>query len=181
MRLRDEQVIEAIRNRDEAVMAQVMNRYARLLWSAAGSVLGRTGSEQDIEECVADAFILLWQHPERYDPRRGKLKTWLALIARTNGINRWREQKRQGTVSLEEAALAQERGMEEQLEQAETGRALEAAMEELGEPEREIMIRRYHYGQKPREIAKSLHLEVRQVDNYLYRTKRKLRSMPEQE
>ena len=50
-----------------------------------------------------------------------------------------------------------------------------AAVNALGEPDREILIRRYYYEQKPREIALALDMSVKQVDNRLYQTKLKLR------
>ena len=45
----------------------------------------------------------------------------------------------------------------------------------LGEPDREILVRRYYYEQKPKEIALALNLSVKQVNNRLYQTKQKLR------
>ena len=86
--MNDEKMIQAIRNRDEFAMSEVMDTYAKLLWSIAGRILRNIGAVQDIEECVADTFIYLWEHPDKFDPRRGKLKTWLSVIARTQAINR---------------------------------------------------------------------------------------------
>ena len=51
-----------------------------------------------------------------------------------------------------------------------------AAVDALGEPDREILLRRYYFGQKPREIAAALGLDKKQVDNRLYQTKRRLRA-----
>lgn len=49
-------------------------------------------------------------------------------------------------------------------------------MDALAEPDREILLRRYYFGQKPREIAAALGLDKKQVDNRLYQTKRRLRA-----
>ncbi|RAY97442.1 hypothetical protein DK853_54735, partial [Klebsiella oxytoca] len=68
---------------DETVINEVINKYSKLLWSVSGAILSSIGSAQDIEECVADTFIYLWDHPDKYNPERGKLKTWLSIIART--------------------------------------------------------------------------------------------------
>jgi len=38
-------------------------------------------------------------------------------------------------------------------------------------------VRRYYYGQKPKEIALALNMSVKQVDNRLYQTKRRLRQV----
>ena len=60
---------------------------------------------------------------------------------------------------------------------SETKRMLISAVRALGEPEQEILIRRYYYDQKPKEIAVALDMPVKQVENHLYRTKQKLRAI----
>ena len=101
--MNDEKAVQAIRARSETAIHDVITRYSRLLWSVSGAVLHHAGSVQDIEECVADTFIYLWEHPDRYDPRRGTLKTWLSVIARTQAVNRCREIA-SGTRSLSRAS-----------------------------------------------------------------------------
>ena len=71
--------------------------------------------------------------------------------------------------------MAGRMGMQDALLQEETKRELVAAVNALADIERDILIRRYYYEQKPREIAKALDLTVKQVDNYLFRSKQKLR------
>ncbi len=175
--MNDEKKIHAIRNRNEFVMGGVMDTYAKLLWSIASRVLNNIGTVEDIEECVADTFIYLWEHPDKFDPRRGRLKTWLSVIARTQAINRCREIVKRNTVSLEETTLIEQMGVVDTILQAESRKILAAAIDSLDEKEREILLRRYYYDQKPREIAFALSMSVKQVDNRLYQTKRKLREM----
>ena len=165
----------AIANHDEAVMAHVIKKYSRLLWPIAAAVLHTAGSEQDVEECVADAFIYLWEHPQNFDAKRGSLKTLLCIIARSRAIDRYREIMRRNTVPIEEAVLSAGTGIQERMLQEETRRELLAAVRALEEPNREILIRRYYHDQKPREIALAMGLTVKQVDNSLFRSKRQLR------
>ena len=73
--MNDEKIITAIKNGDETAIAQAIDKYSRLLWSVASAVLKNVGQEQDVEECVADVFISLWQQPEKYDAGRGGLRT----------------------------------------------------------------------------------------------------------
>lgn len=173
--MNDEKTIAAIQERDETVISEVIAKYSRLLWSVAGIVLNKAGSAQDVEECVADTFIYLWEHPDAYDPRRGKLKTWLTIVARTQAVNRYREIARRNTVPLEDTDFFSQLGIVDHILQEETKKMLLAAINSLGEPEREILVRRYYYGQKPKEIAKAMRMNVKQVDNRLYQTKQKLR------
>lgn len=173
--MRDDAVLTGLRNRDERTMDYVITKYSRLLWPIVSAVLTGLGSEQDVEEVVADAFIWLWQHPEKFDPARGSLKSLLCVIARTRAIDRYRELSRRSALPLEEAVLSDSLGLQEELLRQETRRELTAAVNALGEPGREILVRRYYYDQKPRQIALALGLTVKQVDNSLYRSKRALR------
>ena len=173
--MNDERMITAIKNRSEAAINEVITKYSKLLWSVAGAVLNNIGSTQDVEECVADAFIYLWEHPEKYNSQRGKLKTWLSIVARTQAVNRCREIAKRNIVPLEDTDFIDQLGIVDTVLEAETRRALLAAVNALGEPDREILIRRYYYEQKPREIALALDMSVKQVDNRLYQTKLKLR------
>ena len=173
--MNDEKIITAIKNGDEAAIAQVIDKYSRLLWSVASAVLKNVGQEQDVEECVADVFISLWQQPEKYDAGRGGLRTWLCIKTRSRALDRYREISRRSALPLEEAVAAQVLGAEELVGTEETKRELASAIDTLALREREILIRRYYYEQKPREIALALGVPVKAVDNSLYRAKRKLR------
>ena len=173
--MHDDTVLAGLLRRDERTIDYVITKYSRLLWPIVSAVLAKQGSEQDVEEVVADAFIYLWQHPEKFEPDRGSLKSLLCVIARTRAIDRYRELSRRSALPLEEAVLSDGLGLQEQLLRQETRRELIAAVNALGEQGREILVRRYYYEQKPRQIALALGLTVKQVDNSLYRSKRALR------
>ena len=61
--LNDKKIITAIINQDEQMLAFVLQKYSKLLWRIAASILINAASVQDVEECIADVFIYLWQHP----------------------------------------------------------------------------------------------------------------------
>lgn len=175
--MRDEVVIRAIADRDEAAMGSVIDKYSRLLWPVAAAVLSSAGSEQDVEECVADAFVYLWQQPQKFDPSRGSLKTLLCIVTRSRALDRYRELMRKSALPLEDAVLSVGMDMQDKLIQQETQRELLSAVRELEEPNREILIRRYYHDQKPRQIALAMGLTVKQVDNSLFRSKRHLKEV----
>ena len=175
--MNDEEIIRGIRNRDGAVMAALMTTYTRLLWKVAGEVLCGAGGEADAEECIADVYIALWEHPEAFDPTRGTLKSWLCMTARCKAIDRYRALSRNRTVPMDEVMEAVTDGVSETVIREEARRVLTEALDSLDEVERDILLRRYKEGQKPKAIAKALGLTVKQVDNTLYRTKQKLRQI----
>ena len=175
--LNDEKIITDIKNRSEVAINEIITKYSKLLWSVAEAVLSHIGSVQDVEECVADTFIYLWEHPEKFDHQRGKLKTWLSIVARTQAVNRYREITKRNTLPLEDTDFVDQLDVADAVLEVETRQALLAAVNALCEPEREILIRRYYYDQKPKEIALALNMSVKQIDNRLYQTKRRLREM----
>ena len=55
-----------------------------------------------------------------------------------------------------------------------------SCIEELDEKEKELIIRRYYYEQKPAEIAVVLEIPKKLVENKLYYAKQKLKRMMEE-
>ena len=187
--LNDKKIISAITARDERMLAFVVNKYSKLLWKIAASVLINAASAQDVEECVADVFIYLWQYPEKYDPDKAKLSSWLSVIARSRAVDSYRRIIRKREISLEEivveslgyaennAAYGEMHSMEEK----HSREKLRTCIEGLDEREKELVIRRYYYEQKPAEIAVALDMPKKQVENRLYYVRQKLRKMMEKQ
>ena len=173
--MNDIAVIDRIKKRDELTINEVITKYSKLLWSIVAAVLKNVGTEQDVEECVADVFISFWQRPGQFDPTRGRLKSWLCIVARSKALDRYRQLTRRDIVSIDDVMLIGRMGVQEYVIHEETKRELAAAIDTLSPVEREILIRRYYYEQKPRDIAVALNMPVKQIDNHLYRSKQKLR------
>ena len=162
----------------EREFEKCVNKYTRLLWSVAAPVLEGIGSEQDVEECVADVFIELWQRPEAYDPSRGSLKNWLCIKCKSRAIDAFRRLSAHISEELSEETLRSMAQLaEEDVSELREKRlaAVRAAVVRLDEPAREIMLRRFCLGQKPSQIAAAMDLNVRKVENVIYRTKQKLK------
>lgn len=121
----DEKTAAALAAHSERAVADVIARYSRHLYTVAAAALRGVGTEQDAEEAAADAFVYLWEHPEKFDPRRGSLKTWLSVVARSRALDRSREILRCRAVSLEEIELADPLGVPETLLAGERRAALQ--------------------------------------------------------
>ena len=164
--------IKGIMNRDENTYQELFQAYAKLLWTVAGGVLASSaGAEQDIEECVSDAFITLWNHPEKYDPSRGSLKSYLCRITKNKAIDIWRKKNKEKVVSLSE--YMEEPTEDDTFDIPDYGKLYEA-VRKLPEPTREILVRRYFHDEKPEKIARLLDLPKKEVENRLYRGKKEL-------
>ena len=175
--MNDMQIINGIKNGSEAAVNYAMNKYSKLMWSIAATVLINTATAEDIEECVADVFIYLWQNHEKYNEQRGGLKTWLSAIVKSKAIDKYRQLSKKNEVSLNDEIINKETDVIDEIITVETKRELIAAINALEEPDREIILRRYYYQQKPKEIGFILDIPVKQVKNTLYKSKLKLREM----
>lgn len=178
--LSDKKIISAITARDERMLAFVVQKYSKLLWKIAASILINAASVQDVEECVADVFIYLWQYPEKYDPDKAKLSSWLSVVARSKAVDSYRRITRKREVSMEEI-LMESLGHAENNVADEEKDKLRSCIDELDEKEKELVMRRYYYEQKPAEIAVALDMPKKQVENRLYYVRQKLRKMMEKQ
>ena len=178
--LNDKKIISAIKARDERMLAFVVQKYSKLLWKIAASVLINAASAQDVEECVADVFIYLWQYPEKYDPDKAKLSSWLSVVARSKAVDSYRRIIRKKEISMEEIVV-ESLGYAENNVANEEKDELRSCIEGLDEKEKELIIRRYYYEQKPAEIAVALDMPKKQVENRLYYVRQKLRKMMEKQ
>lgn len=177
----EQKMITRIKNHDEHAIGEIINKYSKLLYKIAAAILKNVASTSDIEECVADAFIYLWEHPDKYDPARSNLKTYLALITRSKALDRYRELSKTAMISLDEEEfgdkIKSKLNILDNIIQKESSQALTLALNSLAEPQKEIFLRRYYYEQKPREIALALNLTTKQINNHLYQAKLTLRKI----
>jgi len=173
--MNDLTLAEALRRGEEAAIGHAIDKYSRLLWRVCQGVLAPLAADEDIEECVADTFVYLWQNPGKYDPQRGSLKSWLVVVARSRAADRFRQLARKSTLSLDDARLADTLSLTDELLLREDRAALCQAVNALREQDREILLRRYACEQMPRQIARAMDMPVKQVENRLYRIKQRLR------
>ena len=57
--------------------------------AAAQRVLRDPAAAEDV---VQDVFMQLWRRPRAYDARRGSLRSYITMLARSRAIDRWRSQ-----------------------------------------------------------------------------------------
>ena len=173
----DNKLMELIRAGDCEGFIYIMEKYNKLLWLVAGAVLNSVGTSEDIEECISDAYLSLWQNPKAYDPERGSLKTFLAVIAKRRALDRYRRLIKEKVVPLDDAAYNMDET--DDLFELVVGQDLQNVLFEavalLKEPDKEILTRRYFFDEKPSVIADKMGKPLKEVENRLYQSKIRLR------
>jgi RNA polymerase sigma-70 factor (ECF subfamily) len=154
-----------------------MESYNRLLWAIVGGILKDVGTIQDMEECVCDVYLDLWKNPRAFDPEKGSLKTYLAVMAKSRALDKHRRLSKRETAELDENLPSREGDVADALIARELLAELNNAVAGLPEPDREIISRRYFMDEKPAVIAVKTGIAVTDVKNRLYQTKLKLRKI----
>ena len=177
--LSDEELIQKLLDGDHDAFSYMIDTYSKLLWVIAGGILGNIGTSQDIEECISDVYAQVWNNPKAFNQQKGSLKTFLAVIAKSKALDTYRKLSKTKIVELSEAIRSTNDDLLDYIVDKEMCQELYAAIESLIEPNKEIVIRRYFFEEKPTSIAKSISMPVKEVENRLYQSKLKLRKILE--
>lgn len=73
-----------IRDKDEAAVAELYQRYSGPLYSLAYQV---TGADRYAQEVVQEVFLAVWRDSTRFDPTRGAVSSWLFALTRHKAID----------------------------------------------------------------------------------------------
>src|SRR4029078_10324179 len=77
-------LMRAFASRDPNAADTLYSRFASRIYGLGIVMLGSDAAAQDL---VQDTFVKLWRNADRYDTTRGKLETWVLLVARSTAID----------------------------------------------------------------------------------------------
>jgi RNA polymerase sigma factor (sigma-70 family) len=126
------------------------------------------------EEVTAAAFERAYRKRNRFDPARGEPRAWLFGIARNAVLDELRRRGRQAELAAEPLDTASHAAPEE-VERSERRLALNAALETLAAPERELVALKFFAGLDNAEIAEVLEISESNAGTRLHRAMTKLR------
>lgn len=171
----DEKTEQRLRDGDESALDQLITQLspyiAGTLWYMSGGAL----SSQDIEELTADAFLKLWLERDNISP--GHMEGYLAVTAKNLARNRMRYNDLRRTTDISEDISDDDFTLAEGIEDEEAARALLSALDQLGEPDRTIILRHYYYSQPSSVIAQALDMKPVTVRSRMMRARDKLRDI----
>jgi len=153
----DIELLRRVRAQDEQALAQLYDRYGRLLYTIARRVVGE---DTLAEEVVQDVFLRFWRGAEQYHADRGRVAIWLMAMARNRAIDMLRSRQQQ-TRQRETAALTDVPHLTE-LQHPPPGderflrEAIQTALATLSDPQRQAIELAYYEGMSQSEIAAQL-------------------------
>jgi RNA polymerase sigma-70 factor, ECF subfamily len=150
----DEQLVAAVGRFDETAIGELYRRHARAVFGLAQRVVGH---RELAEEVLQDVFVRLWNRPERFDPTRGPLRSFLLREAHGRAVDRIRsdEARRRREDRYEQAGERVQRpeDIEREVWDMIRSEKVADALAALSRGEREAIVLAYFGGHTYREVA----------------------------
>ena len=161
-------LVEAARQGREAAFLELFDEHHLPLFRFAYRL---TGSVADAEDIVQECFLELLRPRCRYDPRRTPIRTYLFGVVRNQSLKR----RAKTSSTTDRFDIGAERSPDFRLLQRELADSVAAAVRQLPETQREILILA-HYERMPlAEIAQVMDLTVAAVKSRLERARARLK------
>lgn len=153
--LSDESLLAGFASRDPDLTAAFVRRFQGRVFGLALSIVREHAAAEEIAQ---EAFVRSWEHADTYDPRKGRVDTWLLTITRNLSIDARRVRARE--VDEGDSPLLQIVSTERTPEAAgvladETRRLRDAIAERLSDEQRRVLILAAFGGFSGREISES--------------------------
>lgn len=168
----DDKAVSAMVMKDQAALGAIIDKYTAYVGTIVWNIVGGKLSKPEAEEIISDVFIALWYNADKV--REGKLKSYLAVIARRKALNALRSAKYDVSLDDDILELPADGPEDESVKESEYT-ALRNAVDDMGEPDRTIFIKYYWFYRKTSEIAAALGLSKSTVESRLWRGREKLR------
>jgi RNA polymerase sigma-70 factor, ECF subfamily len=148
----DGALVVAIGRWHEDALAEVFRRHAGAVFALARRVLGDAGRA---EEIVQEVFVRLWNQPERFDPDRGSLRSFLLAQAHGRAVDVLRSDTARKERETRQARAAAEAGydLEREVWDLAVSERVREAVQALPPDERRAIELAYFGGRTYREVA----------------------------
>ena len=170
-----EHIIARARRGDADAFEQLVEAYRNQVFRLA---LRMCGNEADADEVAQEAFLSAWKGLPNF---RGesRFSTWLYQLTTHAAIDLLRREKRQAAAEDIDGITAPDDGPspQQQAERAETRREVRAALMQLPEEYRQVLLLRFMQELSYEEIGQALKLPAGTVKSRLNRAKAQLKDI----
>jgi RNA polymerase sigma-70 factor, ECF subfamily len=173
----DDELMEAIVNREDSALESIYKRYAPLLRTV---IMGVIRDESDVDDVLTDVLIQVWERGDRYNPNEKGLRGLLVTLARRRAFDRLRRRAayRRATESLkldaENPLICETVTISDRVENQDLSDLLHRVIEDLPEAQKEVIDLAFFKGMSQREIAAKRRISLGTVKTRLHLAQRKL-------
>ena len=182
VKIKEHNLIKQLREKNPQAIDYIIDQYGGLIKTV---LLRNLYDQKDHwEECFNDCLLAVWNHPERFDGRKGDFKAFLCAIAKYKAIDVLRrELKRKSreismyeeeTIKEIKQLYQEERGFIEAEEDA-SDEELEKLLKCLSEEDKDLFYRRYVKEQPIAQISSETGLHRNRIYSRISKGKKKIR------
>jgi RNA polymerase sigma-70 factor, ECF subfamily len=176
MRESDRELVERLQRRDTQAMADLYDRFGRLVYSVIYAIVRDSGIAEDL---LQETFVRIWNRVSGFDAQRGALGPWLLTIARNRAIDHIRSAGARNSKNLfeleEREHKSTEIDAELDLQNKDQAKVIHAAMNKLTVNQRRVIELAYYQGLSQMEIAEKLGEPLGTVKTWIRGALKKLR------
>ncbi|HTX34312.1 MAG TPA: sigma-70 family RNA polymerase sigma factor [Bryobacteraceae bacterium] len=171
----DGDLVLRLQRRDPQALAELYDRYGRLVFSLILRVVRDAGIAEDL---VQETFLRVWNRVQGFEAGKGSIGPWLLAVARNRAIDYLRSAggRERNAMDLEETvhpALASD--MEQSLLNRDQIRRVKAAMDKLSPNQRQAIELAYFEGLSQSEMAERMGQPLGTVKTWVRTALRSLR------
>jgi RNA polymerase sigma-70 factor (ECF subfamily) len=165
----DEVLVAAMASGDRAALATLYERHASLL---LGLALRIVREKREAEDLLHDVFLEAWRTAKDFDPKRGRVRTWLAIRMRSRAL----DLQKSARVSRNTGDGGLELLVDEVEGSSPDHGRVRSALAELGQDQRRVLELAYFEGLTCAEIAKRVAIPIGTVKSRIAAGLDRLRS-----
>ncbi len=169
----EEELVLLLKSRDRRGFEILYDRYSAALYGVIVKVLQ---SDEQAPDVLQESFVKIWKNIDAYDPKKGKLFTWILNIARNTAIDKTRSRSFQSNYQTQSIETSDPEGARsEQMPIEHIG--LTDIVNSLKTELREVVDIIYFRGYTHAEAAESLNLPLGTVKTRIKIAIRELRKL----
>jgi RNA polymerase sigma-70 factor (ECF subfamily) len=151
----DARLVTSIARYSEVALAEAYRRHGRAVYGLARRVLLDAAEAEDVTQ---EVFLRLWREPDRFDPERGSLRSFLLAQAHGRAVDVVRSTSSRRAREARDAARTARAAYDMEHEAWDLALAdqVARAMGELSDDERRAIELAYFDGHTYREVAQAL-------------------------
>lgn len=162
-----------VEDRDQAAFDALYDRHAAAVYGLARRVLRDPALAEDV---CQEVFLGFWAAPERFDPSRGTLRTWLMVIVHRRSVDVVRRAIARRTVGLGDDVGPQTEDAQDTALRRADADSVRLALAALPPTQRQALLLAYWGGHTQAEIADLTGVPIGTVKSRVYTGFRRLRT-----
>ena len=170
----DEDLLEAIASGDDEALGALYDRYGRLAYGMALRVLRDHALAED---AVQEAFLAVWRAAEGYRRERAKPSTWVLTLVHRRAVDLVRREDRRRADAIRDEPEEVATAVHEEADLRDRRAAVQAALRQLPDDQREALELAYYGGYTQSELAERLGVPLGTIKSRMFAGLARLREL----